>query len=93
MPCSLYGCAGSTDHRVSCSTSGSRFGVSPYTLFVLVKMNAASGQCRLVISSTTSVPFALTVKSVIGSFAAQSCDGWAAAWMTSAIDRPYREKI
>ncbi len=31
------------------------------------------------------MPLALTVKSVCGSDAAQSCDGWAAVWMTSSI--------
>ena len=31
------------------------------------------------------MPLALTVKSVIGSRAAQSCEGCAAAWITSAI--------
>src|SRR5262245_45522842 len=44
IPCSANGCDGSISHRVSRSTSGSRFGVSPYTLLVLVKMNTASGQ-------------------------------------------------
>jgi hypothetical protein len=67
---------------VSVSISGSRLGVSPYTLFVEVKMKTASGQWRRVASSSTIVPFALIVKSVAGSRAAQSCDGCAAAWMT-----------
>ena len=31
------------------------------------------------------MPLALTVKSVCGSFAAQSCDGCAAVWITSAM--------
>ena len=37
-------------------------------------------------ASRFSVPFALTVKSVCGSDAAQSCDGWAAVWITSSIE-------
>ena len=47
-------------------------------------MNTASGQWRRVASSTLSVPVALMPKSVIGSRAAQSCDGCAAVWITSA---------
>ena len=38
----------------------------------------SSGQKRRVASSRLSVPLALTVKSVIGSRAAQSCEGCAA---------------
>jgi hypothetical protein len=58
---------------------GRRLGVSPYTLFVEQKMNTASLAKRRVASSRTRVPCAFTVKSVCGSLAAQSCDGWAAA--------------
>ena len=36
----------------------------------------------------SSVPLALTVKSVSGSRAAQSCEGCAAVWMTTAMSRP-----
>ena len=36
------------------------------------------------------MPLALTVKSVSGSRAAQSCDGCAAVWMTTAMARPWR---
>ena len=53
-------------------------------------MNDAVGAWRRVISSNTSVPLAFTVKSVIGSFAAQSCDGCAAAWITVAIEPAWR---
>ena len=73
---------------MSSSTSGSSLGASPYTLLVDVKMNTAPGQCLRVASSTASVPFAFTVKSVCGSLAAQSCDGCAAAWITSATRLP-----
>ena len=38
----------------------------------------APGQYRRVASRSTSVPLALTEKSIIGSRAAQSCDGWRA---------------
>ena len=31
------------------------------------------------------MPLALTPKSVCGSLAAQSCEGWAAVWTTSSI--------
>ena len=41
-----------------------------------------------VASSRLSVPTALMSKSVNGSRAAQSCDGCAAAWMTSSIALP-----
>ncbi len=82
------GCARSSSQRVSSSTSGSSLGASPYTLLVDVKMNTAAGQCLRTASSTTSVPFAFTVKSVCGSLAAQSCDGCAAAWITSATRLP-----
>src|SRR5438046_3202727 len=69
-------------NRVSCSTKGSRFGLSPYTLFVDVKINTDSGRCLRHASSRMWVPRALILKSVNGSLAAQSCDGWPAAWMT-----------
>ena len=73
--------------------SGRRLGVSPYTLFVEVKMNGTSSACLRVASSITSVPFAFTVKSMIGSLAAQSWDGCAAACTTSARSPPYFAKI
>jgi hypothetical protein len=41
----------------------------------------------------TSVPLALTVKSVKGSRAAQSCEGCAAVWTTSETSEPYLTKI
>jgi hypothetical protein len=40
-----------------------------------------------------SVPLALTGKSVCGSLAAQSCEGWAAVWTTSSIAPAWRRKI
>ncbi len=43
-----------------------------------VKMKTASGAKRRVASRTWCVPTALTVKSVVGFVAAQSCEGWAA---------------
>ena len=52
-------------------------------------MNTASGQCCRVFSIMFSVPTAFTSKSVNGSRAAQSCDGCAAVWMTSAMSVPY----
>ena len=42
---------------------------------------------RRVASSRFRVPVALTEKSVWGSRAAQSCEGWAAAWTTSSRSR------
>jgi hypothetical protein len=62
--------------------------VSPYTLFVDVKMNVASDARSRVASSRLSVPTALMSKSVNGSLAAQSCDGCAAVWTTSSIAVP-----
>ena len=50
-------------------------------------MNVASGAWRRVASSRFDVPFALTVKSVCGSDAAQSCEGCAAVWITSSSER------
>ena len=61
------------------------FGLSPYTLLVEVKINFALGQYFFVNSNKFNVPFALTVKSVCGSFVAQSWDGWAAACITQTI--------
>src|SRR5258708_14715238 len=78
----------SSSQRDSCSTSGKKFGVSPYTLLVDVKMNTASGQNCRVASSRCSVPQAFTSKSVSGSSAAQSCDGSAPAWITREMSRP-----
>lgn len=46
---------------------GRKFGVSPYTLFVDMKIKAASGANLRVASSITEVPLAFTVKSVTGS--------------------------
>lgn len=99
MPFSAYGPLAHSQ-RVSFSTSGRRFGVSPYTLFVEVKMKVASGAHCRVASSRFSVPCAFTPKSVNGSRAAQSCDGCAAvcttrstvpaasnAWRTAAKSR------
>ena len=64
-------------------------GRSPYTLFVDVKMNTASGAWTRVASSRFIVPTALMSKSVSGCLAAQSCDGCAAVWMTSSIADPW----
>jgi len=50
-------------------------------------MKVAEGAWCRVASSRLSVPLALTVKSVCGSDAAQSCDGWAAVWITRSSDR------
>jgi hypothetical protein len=52
-------------------------------LFVDVKMNGASGQWSRAACRRLSVPTALIEKSVCGSRAAQSCEGWAAQWITS----------
>ena len=49
-----------------------------------VKINAASGAKVRVASSRWCVPRAFTEKSVAGSLAAQSCEGCAAVWTTSA---------
>ena len=49
-------------------------------------MNGASGQCARAASSRFRVPLALTPKSVCGSRAAQSCEGWAAVWTTTSIE-------
>src|SRR5262245_61430275 len=54
-------------------------------------MKVASGAWRRVASSRLSVPFAFTAKSRMGSPAAQSCDGCAAAWMTSSM-RPHSSR-
>ena len=48
-------------------------------------MKGASGQWARAASSRLRVPLALTPKSVCGSLAAQSWEGWAAVWMTSSI--------
>src|SRR4051812_12161775 len=56
-------------------------------------MKTASGELRQVISRTLAVPFAFTVKSVIGSVAAQSCDGCAAVCTTSFTSLAYFAKI
>ena len=48
-------------------------------------MNGASIACLRAASSRLSVPLALTPKSVCGSFAAQSCEGWAAVCTISSI--------
>jgi len=49
-------------------------------------MKLASAAWRSVACTRFSVPLALTVKSVCGSDAAQSREGWAAAWITSVSD-------
>ena len=51
-------------------------------------MKGASGQLARAASSRLRVPLALTPKSVWGSLAAQSWEGWAAVWMTSSIRLP-----
>ena len=56
-------------------------------------MTGASMQCSRTFCSTFRVPTALTSKSVNGSRTAQSCDGCAAVWITTAMSRPYRLKI
>ena len=48
-------------------------------------MKGASGQWARAASSRFRVPLALTPKSVCGSLAAQSWEGWAAVWTTSSI--------
>ena len=48
------------------------------------EMKMALEACLRTASRNTSVPLALTVKSVAGSRAAQSCDGCAAVWTTSS---------
>ena len=48
-------------------------------------MKVASGAWSRVACSRFSVPLALTVKSVCGSRAAQSCEGCAAVWTTSSM--------
>jgi hypothetical protein len=53
----------------------------------------ASGQCARAASSRLRVPLALTPKSVCGSLAAQSCEGWAAVWTTSSIFPACSRKI
>ena len=58
------------------------FGLSPYTLFVYVKIKTASLEYFLVFSSKFKVPKALTLKSSLGFVAAQSCDGCAAVCIT-----------
>ena len=57
-----------------------------------MKTNRASGQDFRAASSSVSVPLALTVKSVCGSFAAQSCEGWAAVCTTTSMSEPYSPK-
>ena len=56
-------------------------------------MKVAAGQNLRVISRSTRVPLAFTVKSMIGSDAAQSWEGWAAVWITILMSVPYSEKI
>ena len=52
-------------------------------------MKQALGENLRVASSRINVPLALTLKSVCGSFAAQSCEGWAAVWTISLMSVPY----
>ena len=56
-------------------------------------MKTADAQWRLVSSSNASVASAFTAKSVTGSLAAQSCEGWAAAWTTTLMSEPYSSKM
>src|SRR5829696_4649486 len=53
-----------------------------------MKPKVAASARRRVASIRFKVPCALIWKSVCGSRAAQSCDGWAAAWMMSSIRLP-----
>ena len=48
-------------------------------------MKGASGAWARAASSRLRVPLALTPKSICGALAAQSCEGWAAVWITSSI--------
>ncbi len=89
IPSSAHGWPSASSHLVSSSTRGRWLGLSPYTLLVDVNTNTASGHHRRVVSNISSVPLAFTVKSVRGSRAAQSCEGWAAAWTTSPMSVPY----
>ena len=60
---------------------------------MLVKIKAASGQQRRAASSRLSVPLALTVKSVIGSRAAQSSDTARPMLKNSGTSQENREAI
>jgi hypothetical protein len=59
-------------------------------LLVDVKTKVASGAWSRAAWSRLSVPFALTVKSVCGSEAAQSCEGCAAVCTMSSMSRAWR---
>src|ERR1700709_549604 len=56
-------------------------------------MKGAVGEWGRAASSRLRVPLALTLKSVWGSLAAQSWEGWAAVWMTSSISPARSRKI
>jgi hypothetical protein len=51
-------------------------------------ITGASMQCSRTFCSTLRVPPAFTSKSVKGSRTAQSCEGCAAVWITTAMSRP-----
>ncbi len=57
-----------------------------------MKTKVAPGACRRVASSRLRVPLALTPKSVWGSRAAQSWEGWAAAWTISSSSAAFSVK-
>src|SRR5437016_12940997 len=61
-----YWWPGSISQRFSSSRNGSRFGVSPYTLLVDVKINGASGQKFLAASSKFRVPLARSEERRVG---------------------------
>ena len=54
------------------STRGKKFGLSPYTLLVDIKINGTFGQYVFVSSSKFKVPAAFISKSTKGLFLAQS---------------------
>ena len=83
-----YVCRGSISYLVSNSIRGNLFGASPYTLFVEVKMKTAELAYKRAASRRFMVPTALISKSVNGSRAAQSWEGWAAVWMINWRSRP-----
>ena len=58
-----------------------------------MKINVAFSQNKRVHSSKFKVPKAFTVKSVIGSLAAQSWEGWAAVCTIREISVEYSENI
>ena len=66
-----------SSRRVSGSISGSRFGVSPQTLWVEVELKLASGTRS---GSPRAGRACFTPRLIAGAEAAQSCDGCAAVW-------------